>query len=51
MVKDLRKNKKNWSLGKIIEILVPGVTYKVEVDGLQWKRHANQLLECGQKLE
>lgn len=51
MVKDLRKNKKNWSLGKIIEILVPGVTYMVEVDGLQWKRHANQLLECGQNLE
>ncbi|KAG6438794.1 hypothetical protein O3G_MSEX000230 [Manduca sexta] len=51
MVKDFRKNKKNWSLGKICEILVPGVTYIVEVDGLQWKRHANQLLKCGQDLE
>lgn len=50
MVKDARKNKKNWSLGKIIEVLIPGVTYMVEVDEQQWKRHANQLLKCGQDL-
>lgn len=51
MVRDQRKTAKKWSLGKIKEILVPGVTYIVEVDGLQWKRHANQILECGQTLE
>lgn len=50
MARDLRKNKKKWCQGKIVEILVPGVTYMVEVDGLNWKRHANQLLKCGQTL-
>lgn len=51
MVKDQRKNKNKWSLGRVIEVITPGVTYKVEVDGLQWKRHSNQLLKCGQTLE
>ncbi|CAK1591364.1 unnamed protein product [Parnassius mnemosyne] len=51
MVRDHRKNKNKWSLGKIIEVLIPGVTYMVEVDGLYWKRHVNQLLECGETIE
>lgn len=35
MVRDFIKNKKSWSLGKINEVLVPGLTYVRKVDGLQ----------------
>lgn len=50
MAQDMRKTKKKWALGKIYEVIVPGVTYVVEVDGLHWKRHANQLIQCSQDL-
>jgi hypothetical protein len=51
MVRDHRKNKKNWTLGKITKVIVPGVTYEVEVGDLRWKRHTNQLLKCSQLLD
>lgn len=51
MVTDARKIQKNSSLGKIIAISIPAVTYMVEAEGFQWKRHVNQQLKCGQNLE
>lgn len=42
MVKDFRRGKK-WSRGSIVQILVPGTTYLVQVEEFIWKRHANQL--------
>lgn len=35
MARDYRKNKKKWSLGVITRIIIPGVTYEVEVEGQQ----------------
>lgn len=41
-VKDFRSGKK-WSKGQIVKVLIPGSTFLVEVEGANWKRHANQL--------
>lgn len=51
MVKDYRKGCKPWTQGVVIEESVPNVTYIVDVNGVKWKRHVNQLLRCGDNVE
>lgn len=50
MTRDFRKGQKKWVLGKISKVLIPGITFMVEVQGREVKRHANQLLKCSQDL-
>lgn len=45
MIRDYRKGQKPWTVGVIIKESVPGVTYYIDVDGLIWKRHVNQMNE------
>lgn len=51
MVKDYRKGAKPWVQGLVIEESIPGISYIVDVEGAQWKRHVNQMLHCSQELE
>ncbi|XP_049865697.1 uncharacterized protein K02A2.6-like isoform X1 [Pectinophora gossypiella] len=51
MVRDYRKGCKPWILGIIIAESVPGLTYKVDVLGMTWKRHVNQMLSCNESIE
>ncbi|KOB71470.1 Integrase domain containing protein [Operophtera brumata] len=46
MVKDYRKGGRPWVQGLIIGESMPGVSYIIDVDGLKWKRHVNQMLSC-----
>lgn len=46
MVTDYRSVKMKWTKAKIKKIIVPGVTFLVEIDGENvWKRHSNQMIE------
>ncbi|XP_063532135.1 uncharacterized protein K02A2.6-like isoform X1 [Cydia strobilella] len=44
MVRDYRDKKRKWIAGEIKECLTPGVTYLVNVEGRDIKRHVNQML-------
>lgn len=48
MTRDYRKGSKPWAVGTIIEESIPGTTYILDVDGLKWKRHVNQMNTCSQ---
>lgn len=51
MVTDHRSGKMKWITAKILKILVPGVTYLVEIDSATiMKRHSNQMLECSEEV-
>lgn len=51
MVTDNRSGKMRWVKAKIRKILIPGVTYLVEIDSATiWKRHSNQMIECSNKV-
>ncbi|XP_063386986.1 uncharacterized protein K02A2.6-like [Cydia fagiglandana] len=51
MVRDYRKDSRPWVQGLVIEESIPGTTYVVDVEGLKWKRHINQMLSCADELE
>jgi hypothetical protein len=48
MTRDYRKGQNPWVKGTIIEESIPGTTYFIDVEGLRWKRHVNQILTCSQ---
>ncbi|XP_048481264.1 uncharacterized protein K02A2.6-like isoform X1 [Plutella xylostella] len=51
MVKDYRRDSKPWVQGLIIEESIPNVTYIVDVEGMRWKRHVNQMVTCSDLLD
>ncbi|KPJ12974.1 Transposon Ty3-G Gag-Pol polyprotein [Papilio machaon] len=51
MVRDYRKGGKPWVQGLIVEDSIPGVSYIIDVEGVKWKRHVNQMMACSQSLE
>lgn len=48
MTRDFRKGHNPWVKGLIVKESIPNTTYFIDVDGLTWKRHVNQMLKCGQ---
>ena len=48
MVTDYRgKGNESWIKAQVIEEIIPGVTFRVEVaPDIIWKRHSNQIREC-----
>lgn len=48
MTRDYRKGQKPWTEGTIIEESIPGATYYIDVQGLRWKRHVNQMISVSQ---
>ncbi|XP_037978548.2 uncharacterized protein K02A2.6-like isoform X1 [Plutella xylostella] len=50
MVRDYRGGHKPWIQGNIVGESTPGVTYIIDVDGNNWKRHVNQILKCNSSL-
>lgn len=50
MVRDYRKGHKPWIQGVIVSESIPGITYIIDVEGSNWKRHVNQMLKCNESL-
>lgn len=50
IVRDYRKVCKPWVQAVIVGESVPGVTFIVDVEGGNWKRHVNQMLKCDSAL-
>lgn len=51
MVRDYRKGHKPWIVGKIVSESVPDLTYIIEVQGMMWKRHIDQMVYCNEDVE